>query len=195
MTVKKPSLVLGFAALLAASAAFAGISVPPAPTVTTTGVAGSATDSVSRGYVGLKWTLGEGLTPAVVIGYRQARVKSSGDTQGADISFSFNVAGGLRPDKLRAKYFSGRENLQGELGAGYDFTKGIFAGVSAQAPYTNAGVDYLFMASAPWQLYVMLNTLKKYDKPQGDTTTTTLSCPAPFVLAGTACIVAPTTTE
>jgi len=189
MTLKKLSLLLGFAALFPASAAFAGVN--PVPTATTITVPGSATDSVNQAYAALKWTLGEGLTPAIVIGYRQARVKSSGDTQGADVSFSFNLVGGLHPGKLRAKYFSGRENLQGEVGAGYDFTKGIFAGVSAQGPYTNLGVDYLFTSGAPWEPYFMLNTLKKYDKPQGDTTTTTLSCPAGFILAGNACIINP----
>jgi len=184
MNIKKLTFLLGFAALLPASAAFAGSIPPPTlpPTVTTTGVAGSTTDTVNRGYAGLKWTLGEGLVPAVVVGYRHARVESGGDTQGGDVSFSFNLLGGIHPGKLRAKYFNGQENLQGEVGAGFDFTKGLFAGVSAQGPYTNLGVDYLFTAGAPWEPYIMLNTLQKYDKPQGGTTKTTKSCPTDYTL-------------
>jgi len=174
MAIKKLFLLFGFAALLPTPVAFAG-SVYPA-IATTTGVAGSATDTVNRGYAGLKWTLGESLTPAVVVGYRHARVESNGDTRGGDVSFSFNLLGGFQPGKLRAKYFNGQENLQGEVGGGFDFTKGIFAGVSAQGPFVNLGADYLFNAVAPFEPYLMLNTLKKYDKPQGGTAGTTLSC-------------------
>src|SRR3989338_2061637 len=181
MSIKKLSLILVLVALLPASVAFAGKSgPPPSPTVTTTSVAGSNTDTVNRGYAGLKWTLGEGLTPAVVVGYRHARVESNGDTQGGDVSFSFNLLNGFQPGKLRAKYFNGQENLQGEVGAGFDFTKGIFAGVSAQGPYINLGADYLFNLAAPFEPYLMLNTLRKYDKPRGGSTTTTKSCPSPY---------------
>lgn len=186
MNVKTLSLLAGFAALLPATAVFAGLPPSVPPTVTTTGVAGSATDTVNRGYAGLKWTLGEGLTPAFVVGYRHARVESNGDTRGGDVSFSFNLLNGFQPGKLRAKYFNGQENLQGEVGAGYDFTKGIFAGVSAQGPFVNLGVDYLFNAGAPFEPYLMLNTLRKYDKPHGGSTTTTTSCPPSYILnAGT----------
>lgn len=187
MSIKKLSLMLGLVALLPTSIAFAGNIPPPIPppippTITTTGIAGSNTDTVNRGYAGLKWTLGEGLTPAVVVGYRHARVESNGDTQGGDVSFSFNLLNGFQPGKLRAKYFNGQENLQGEVGAGYDFTKGIFAGVSAQGPHINLGADYLFNAAAPFEPYLMLNTLREYDKPRGGSTTTTTSCPSSYIL-------------
>ena len=184
ITRKNNIAMLGFFAMLPASVAFAGL--PPIPaTVTTT--SGSAKDTVNRGYVGLKWTLGQGLTPAVVVGLRRATVKSNGDTRGGDISFSFNLAGGPRPDKLRVKYFDGREKAQGEVGAGYDFSKGVFAGLGVQGPYSNLGVDYLFTQDARWEPYFMLNTLKEYDKPSGGGTTT-LSCPTGFILSGSTCI-------
>jgi hypothetical protein len=165
LVIKKLPLVLGFAALLPASVAFAGLLTAPATPTTMVSGSGSSTDTVNRGYAGLKWTLGEGLTPAVVVGYRHARVQSNGDTQGGDVSFSLNLVDGVHPGKLRAKYFNGQENVQGEVGGGYDFTKGIFAGMGVQGPYTNLGVDYLFTAGSSWEPYFMLNTLKKYDKP------------------------------
>lgn len=182
MMLKKNLVLLGFITVLPASIALAGKGPPP-PTVTTIG---ASKDTVNRGYAGLKWTLGQGLTPAVVVGFRRATVKSNGDTQGGDISFSFNLVGGPKPDKLRVKYFNGQENAQGEVGAGYDFSKGVFAGVGVQGPYSNLGVDYLFTQGAPWEPFFMLNTLKKYDKPSGSTTT--LSCPPPFELLGNTCV-------
>lgn len=185
MTLNKNIVLLGLTAMLPASIALAGF-IAPSPTVTTSG---SAKDTVNRGYAGLKWTLGQGLTPAIVVGFRRATVDPDGDTRGGDISFSFNLAGGPRPDKLRVKYFNGQENAQGEVGAGYDFSKGVFAGLGVQGPYANLGVDYLFTQGAPWEPFFMLNTLKKYDKPSGGTTT--LSCPSPFVLSGSTCVFGP----
>ena len=185
ITLKNNIALLGFFAMLPASMALAGFIAPPPPTVTTIG---ASKDTVNRGYAGLKWTLGQGLTPAVVVGLRRATVKSNGDTRGGDISFSFNLAGGPKPDKLRVKYFDGREKVQGEVGAGYDFSKGVFAGIGVQGPYANLGVDYLFTQGARWEPFFMLNTLKKYDKPSGGTTT--LSCPSPFVLSGETCVFA-----
>ena len=184
ITLKNNIAMLGLIAMLPSSVALAGKGPPP-PTVTTIG---ASKDTVNRGYAGLKWTLGQGLTPAVVVGLRRATVKSNGDTRGGDISFSFNLAGGPRPDKLRVKYFDGREKAQGEVGAGYDFSKGVFAGLGVQGPYSNLGVDYLFTQDARWEPFFMLNTLKKYDKPSGGTTT--LSCPSPFVLSGETCVFA-----
>lgn len=186
ITLKNNIALLGFIAMLPASVALAGFSVPP--TVTTIGTIGPSKDTINRGYAGLKWTLGQGLTPAVVVGLRRATVKSNGDTQGGDISFSFNLAGGPKPDKLRVKYFDGQEKVQGEVGGGYDFSKGVFAGLSVQGPYSNVGVDYLFTQDTRWEPYFMLNTMKKYDKPANGTTTTTLSCPPSFELSGSTCV-------
>lgn len=187
ITRKNNIALLGFVAILPASVALAGFAPPPPTvpaTVTTTG--GSAKDTVNRGYLGLKWTLGKGTTPAVVVGVRRAIVKSNGDTQGGDISFSFNLAGGPSPDKVRVKYFNGQENVQGEVGGGYDFSKGGFAGIGVQGPFVNLGVDYLFSQASHWEPYFILNTLKKYDKPSGSTTT--LSCPEGFDLSGSTCV-------
>lgn len=125
----------------------------------------SESKTVNRGYAGLQWTLGQGLTPNVVLGLRRAIVHSDGETQGGDISFSFNLIGGLHPEKLRVKFFNGRENIQGEVGGGYDFTKGFYGGLGIQGPYSNLGVDYLFTKGRTWEAYFILNTLKAYNKP------------------------------
>jgi hypothetical protein len=195
---KMLALLLGLAVLLPTSATFAFPAIPATETTTTTfntiTVPSSATTGVDNGYGGLKWTLDGGLAPEVVVGYRHAQVDTNGDTQGGDISFSFKVFGGLQPGKIRVKYFNGKEYLQGEVGAGYDFAKGAFAGISAQGPYSNAGVDYHFSASSPLEPYLLLNSLGIYNKPQGHTTiitpttTTTLSCPPGSTLNGNFCL-------
>ena len=122
-------------------------------------------ETVNRGYAGLKWTLGQALTPEVVLGVRRAIVHPDGETAGGDISFSFNLVGGLHPEKLRVKLFNGMDNIQRELSGGYDFNKGFYGGLAIQGPYYNLGVDYHFTQSTPWETYFILNTLKAYNKP------------------------------
>ena len=100
--------------------------------VTTNG--GSLT--TNRAYAGLKWTLNESIKPQAVFGFRHARTESNGDTDGGDISISAKFIDGFQLGKLRAKYFNGKENVQGEVGGGFDFTKGIFAGAGIHAPYS-----------------------------------------------------------
>ena len=177
MNIKKLFLIASLVGLTASPIVNAGSKTVP-PVITTTG---SGSNDVNRGYVGLKWTLGEGTTPAVIIGYRHARVESNGDTDGGDVSFSFNLVNGFKAGKLRTKYFNGKEDLQGEVGVGYDFAHGLFVGAGAKAPYSNLGVDYLFSADSSWQPYFVLDTLKKYDKPNRNTT---LTCPDSYILNG-----------
>ena len=181
-------LVLLATIALLSSNAIAGLPPGFAPTLVTT--PGSASKSVNRGYAGLKWTLGQGITPSAVIGFRHANVESGGHVDGGDISMSFNFAGGFQLGKLRAKYLNGQENVQGELGGGYDFAKnGLFAGASVQGPFVNVGADLGF--NSGFEPYVMINSLRKYNKPTGSTSsyvcpvgstpfTTTLFLPAPF---------------
>ncbi|MDO7596492.1 MAG: hypothetical protein MUR51_02215 [Pseudomonadota bacterium] len=176
MSIKKLSLALGLAVLLPMSAT--AIVFPVAPT-------GGGTDTVNRGYAALKWTFGKTMTPEFVLGFRHAQVDANGDTDGGDISMSFNLVGGVTPGKLRAKYFNGQEKVQSEVGAGYDFSNGLFAGISLQGPYSNIGVDYLFKASSPFEPFFMLNTLKTNDKPAATT------CPANYVYTAGQCSFQP----
>lgn len=142
-----------------------------APVITNV-VGGPVTQGQDHGYGGLKWTFGEGFVPEIVVGYRHAEVGSNGNVQGGDFSFSFKVTGDLQlsnfiqPGKVRVKYFNGVEYLQGEVGGGYDFKKGLFAGISAQGPYSNAGVDYHFSAKSPYETFLEFNSLGIYNKPK-----------------------------
>lgn len=144
---------------LVSIAANAGEILPVVPTHT------SVTDSDNSVYAGLKWTLNKGTKPEVVVGYRNARVKSNGDVHGGDLSFSFTLLDGFKPGKIRTKYFDGKEKAQGEVSVGYDFANGLFVGAGAKAPYSNLGVDYLLSADNPWEAYFILDTLNEYDKP------------------------------
>ena len=140
----------------------ANAGIGPAPIITSPST--STTDN--HVYAGLKWTLGESMTPKAVVGFNHARIDSNGDTDGADISFSFGFVNGLQADTLRAKYFDGQESLQGEVGAGFDFTHGFFVGLGAKAPFINIGADYIFTSNPRWQPYFILDTQKKHDKPK-----------------------------
>ena len=195
MTIKKISLLLTLG--LGATQLSVAVAVPPGcgftdPCINQTNSPTTKGDDV--GYGGLKWTMGAGLIPEIVAGYRHAEVASNGDTQGADISIAFKVNPALplseiiQPGKLRAKYFNGIDFLQGEMGGGYDFAKkGAFVGIGAQGPYVNAGVDYNLSTNSPFSTFLMFNSLGIYNRPHR--TTTTLTCAPNRVLdANNQCI-------
>ena len=149
-------LFISFLTLLAISSySFGGGSIIPI----------SQTNTDNRAYAGLKWTLNEGIKPQAVIGFRHAKTELNGDTDGGDISISAKFIDGFQLGKLRAKYFNGKENTQGEVGAGYDFMNGLFAGVGVHAPYSNIGVDLLPTAKDKIEPYFQLDTIKRIDKP------------------------------
>jgi hypothetical protein len=168
--INRRQLTLFMAALLSTSSAFSSF-VNTTPIVTTS----SASRNVDNGYAGLKWTLGGSFIPEVVVGFRHANVSTNGDTYGGDISFSFQVWGGLQPGKLRLKYFNGADYMQGEVGGGYDFKKGFFAGIGGKAPFSNVGVDYHFNDSVPLVPYFMLDSIGQYRKPRVNTI---ITCPS-----------------
>lgn len=182
--MKSRALVLLLAGVCISSSAFAGIpSIPATATTVTTG-SGSRTDT--RGYVGLNWTLGASLTPAVVLGVSNMRVKSNGDTSGARLAFHLNLAGGVAPGLVKLSYLQGKEDVQGEIGAGYNFIKAApLLGLGVNAPYVAAGVDgYL---SGEFSPYLGLTSQGKYKKPNGGSSSTTYSCPSGYDLNGTTC--------
>ena len=120
----------------------------------------SSTDN--KVYAGLKWTLNEGIKPQAVIGFRHTNIGSDGHTDGGDISLSAKFIDGFQLDKTRLKYINGNNDVQGELGGGYDFTKGLFLGGSANGPYINLGVDYLIQAKdKSIDPYIILDTLSR----------------------------------
>lgn len=133
----------------------------------------SISSNDNKVYAGLKWTLNEGIKPQAVIGFRHTNIGSDGHTDGGDISLSAKFIDGFQLDKTRLKYINGNNDVQGELGGGYDFTKGFFLGGSANGPYINLGVDYLIQAKdKSIDPYIMLNTL-----PRAKTKTQTIVIP------------------
>jgi hypothetical protein len=116
-------------------------------------------------YAALKWTFGEGIKPEALLGFRHTKTVSSGDTDGGDLSISAKFIDGFQLSKFRAKYFDGKENVQGEVGGGYDFNKGLFAGVGVHAPYSALGIDLLPLAKDRFEPFVQIDTLKGNSKP------------------------------
>jgi hypothetical protein len=165
-SIKLSKLTLVFCSILSSSAFASGVYdlIP--------GAAGAAlTDN--RAYAGVKWTLNEGIKPQAVLGFRHARTESNGNTDGGDISISAKFIDGFQLGKLRAKYFDGKENVQGEVGAGYDFTKGLFAGVGVHAPYSLIGLDlHPFINENKLEPYIQIDTIKRYKKPNGTSPST-----------------------
>jgi hypothetical protein len=158
--MKKSALAVLLLSTLTASAAFAG-KIPFYSLIPATG---AASKTETRAYAGLNWKLDGGATPALVLGAFKAKVESDGDTQGGNLAFHINLAGGVKPGKLKLGYLNGKENFQGELGVGYDFLKNApLLGLGINAPYVNAGVDaYRGPGFVP---YVTLHTQGKFDKP------------------------------
>ena len=166
-SIKLSKLTLFFCFFLS-SAAFAGLSSYDLIPGT---AGGSLTDN--RVYAGLKWTLNEGVKPHAVLGFRHARTESNGNTDGGDISISAKIIDGFQFGKLRAKYFDGKEKVQGEVGGGYDFTKGLFGGIGVHAPYSLIGLDlHPFINENKLEPYIQIDTIKRYKKPNGTSPST-----------------------
>ncbi len=166
--MKKSTLALALALALASSSALAGKSPPLYSLVNTT--SGSTSKNNTNAYAGLNWSLGSSWTPALVLGVFHTKVKSDGDTQGANLSFHLNLAGGIKPGKLKLSYLNGKEKLQGELGIGYDFIRSApLLGLGLNGPFVAAGVDgYLSHGVVP---YITLQSQGKFSKPSLRTTT------------------------
>ena len=132
-------------------------------------------------YTALKWTFGEGIKPEALLGIRHAKIVSNGDTDGGDLSISAKFIDGFQLSKFRVKYFDGKENVQGEVGGGYDFNKGLFTGIGVHAPYSNLGIDLLPFAKDKLETYIQIDTIKKNDKPSQQT------CPEGTILINGNC--------
>jgi hypothetical protein len=154
MKLRKLNLI--FILMLVSNVTFAGAGGPILPSI-----------NENRAYAGLKWTLSGGIKPEAVLGFRHANINSNGDTDGGDISISAKFMDGIQPGQLRAKYFNGKGDVQGELGGGYDFTQGIFGGVGIHAPYSNVGLDLFPNAQTKIDPYIQLDTIKGNNKPRG----------------------------
>ena len=99
-----------------------------------------------------------GWTPALVLGVFHTKVKSNGDTHGANLAFHVNLAGGINPGKLKLSSLNGQEHIQCEIGAGYDFMRSApLLGLGLNGPFVAAGVDgYLSHGLVPWLIKLLL---------------------------------------
>jgi hypothetical protein len=160
--MKRSSLAVLLLSALTSSSAFAG-KLPPIFYTLVPGT-GSTSKTETNAYAGLNWRLGGGITPALVLGAFRTKVESDGDTQGGNFAFHLNLAGGVKPGKLKVGYINGKENIQGEIGVGYDFLKKApLLGLGINAPYVNAGVDAY--AGPGFVPYVTLHTQGEFDEP------------------------------
>lgn len=164
--MKKTALATFCALALASSSALAG-SIPTT-TYSLTGATNSGAKTNTNAYAGLNWSLGGSWTPAVVVGVFNTRVKANGDTEGANLAFHLNLAGGIKPGKLKLSYLNGKENVQGEVGVGYDFLRGApLLGLGVNGPFIGAGVDgYLNFTIVP---YLNLHSQDRFKKPSNST--------------------------
>lgn len=172
--MKKSSISLAIGLALVSSAALAGSTTYDL--VTTTTNTGKTSKNNTNAYAGLNWSVGGSWTPSVVLGVFRTHVKSDGDTQGANLAFHLNLAGGIKPGKLKLSYLNGKENIQGELGVGYDFMRSApLLGLGLNGPFVAAGVDgYLSQGLVP---YVTLQSQGKFSKPAFGSGTTTTCVP------------------
>ena len=164
--MKKSTISLAIGLSLVSSAVFAGSFVPPPLYDWASTTSGSTSKNNTNAYAGLNWSMGGSWTPALVLGVFHTKVKSNGDTHGANLAFHVNLAGGINPGKLKLSYLNGKENIQGEIGAGYDLN----------GPFVAAGVDgYLSHGLVP---YLTLQSQGKFSKPSYQTTTTCVVTPS-----------------
>jgi len=162
-TMKRNALVTLCALALASSTVLAGTT-----TYSLVGTGNSGTKTNTNAYAGLNWSLGGSWTPAVVVGVFNTRVKANGDTEGANLAFHLNLAGGVKPGKLKLSYLNGKEYAQGEIGIGYDFVRGApLLGLGVNGPFIGAGIDgYLNFSIVP---YLNLHTQDRFKKPSNST--------------------------
>lgn len=178
--MKKVLICSAVGMALVSTTVFAGVAPPPTTTYGATLSNKSKTET--KGYVGLNWTLGGGMTPALVIGAANAKVRSDGDTHGANLAFHLNVFGGVKPAMLKLSYLNGKSDVQGEIGVGYSFLKSTpLLGIGVNAPYAAAGVD-AFLGGG-FDPYFMLQSRGKFDEPNkratcnaGDTLVAPTTC-------------------
>jgi hypothetical protein len=133
------------------------------------------TDSSSldtKAYIGLKWSLNGSYTPSLVLGVIRAKVESDGDTHGANLSLDIALAGNIQPAKIKINYMRGQENVQSELGFGYDFIKDSpLIGAGLNGPYVNFGADF-FTTDSSLLPFVIIHSQGSLNKPARACTST-----------------------
>ncbi len=104
-------------------------------------------DTQTRGYAGLAWTLGaknSSLRPQLVLGAQSLKVRSDNHVpSGVDMNFRFAFSNGLQFDSARLAYVGGTRDVLGNVGVGYSSaSKTFLTTLSAQTAYSRLGLDY-----------------------------------------------------
>lgn len=176
------SVLLAFAALLAAVPAHAGKGGPPAPTVVPADVTNHGRND-NKLYVGINWDFGARTGVSALVGFRAAKVRADTQVNGFKVEISYVLSGApMGLGEARVKYLHGSHDAQGEVGAGYSFqAASALLNLGLQGPFINGGMDYVL--SKGIMGYVGANTLDSPKRP-----TQTLSCQTGFTLQGTDCV-------
>lgn len=155
-------LLLLASLLLGTSQAFAGATTWDFVTT------GSGNNTDTKAFAGLKWSMEGGATPAFVLGVTRAKTKSNGDTTGGLLSVAINIKDSLSLGKVKLSLLKGQEDLQGELGGGFDYAKhGFFFSVGANGPHVNGGLD--IGTDGEIDPFLMLHTLGEFKRGTGGT--------------------------
>ena len=125
----------------------------------------SGNTQATNGYIGLSWDLDSHTTvPKLVLGVFSTSVQSNGNTEGADLSIRLNMQDHFAPTEVKASYLNGTNNLQGELGLGYDFRKNApLLGLGVNAPYANVGVDATSLKD--YNPFLIIHSQDQFQKP------------------------------
>ncbi len=154
-------ILLGMLLLTSAGSTFAGKGAVVIAT-------GSGSETQTKAYAGLAWTLGakkSAVIPDLVVGVRSLKAKSNDRvSNGADLSARFTFLDGFSFDSVRLSYVGGKRDVLGNVGVGYSFAnKGFLGTIAAQGAHARAGLDYDFSASKT-RPYLELLSLGKPDK-------------------------------
>ncbi len=130
-------------------------------------IEGSGSNTETKGYTGLVWSLGSKKSsgvPSLVVGVRTLKVKSNDHvSNGADLNARFSFTQGFKLENARLSYVGGKRDLLGNVGVGYSFeNSSFFSTVAAQSAYSRAGLDYEFTSSKFLPYFELLSI----DKPK-----------------------------
>lgn len=149
---------------MASGNAFAGKGVPVISL-------GGGSETQTKAYAGLAWTLGakkSAAVPDLVVGVRSLKVKPNDRvSNGADVSARFTFVEGFAFDSLRLSYVGGKRDILGNIGVGYSFaSKSFLTTVAAQGAHSRAGIDYKY-SSGEVLPYLELLSAGKPKKTKG----------------------------
>jgi hypothetical protein len=132
----------------------------------------------TQAFAGLQWNFGDS-TPELVIGVRRTQTDNDDEVIGGKIDLTLKLNEKiLSQPMLRFVGLAGNRDVQGELAIGVKgFALKPVVGAGVQAPFANAGVNYVF--GEGFQIYAGFNSLKKPEKPKSGGT---MSCPADYIL-------------